>query len=288
MQSWKLEARSWKLEAGSWKLRSSPSLQRKAGSWKLETGNWKLVTTRLERKPRGDLDPPCAVGLAVQPSHSGGVGQSTGHVIKRRGRVRSRPLVVVERVVGLEAQLQTLGPAHRDGLERREIDVPVARSEVFVAGRVPQFELVGRRLDAIDVELPFECAVAARQVGVADHVWPAARRVDATRAREDAGRHGGVVVVQRLIGAAGNRRDTGDLPVVENRLGQDVVVLVAEVRYFVRVVDDQHVRTSSGIRVSALVVVALLHVPLIERVDRRQVLAEELLAVSGAHRESVG
>src|SRR4051794_18031647 len=92
--SWKLGAGSWELEAGSWKLRSSPSLQRKAGSWKLGAGSWKL-----ERKPRGDLDPPCAVGLAVQPSHSGGVGQSTGYVIKRRGRVRSRPLVVVERVV---------------------------------------------------------------------------------------------------------------------------------------------------------------------------------------------
>src|SRR3954468_22741920 len=106
-----------KLEAGNWKLEAEIQPQPPAESWKLEAGSWKL-----EREPRGDLDPPCAVGLAVQPSHGGGVGQRTGDVIKGRGRVRSRPLVVVERVVGLEAQLQTLGPAHRDGLERRGID----------------------------------------------------------------------------------------------------------------------------------------------------------------------
>src|SRR4029078_8937873 len=110
-----------------------------------------------------------------------------------------------------------------------------------------------------------------------DHVGAAAWCVDTAGAGEGAGRHVRVVVIEPLVGAAGNRRDARHLPVVENRLGQDVVELVAEIRYLVRVVYGQHVRTSSGIRVAALVVIALLDITLVEGVDGRQVLAENLV-----------
>ena len=63
-----------------------------------------------EREPRAELDTTRAVGVAVQPADRVRIGQRAGVVVEGRVRVDPGPLVRVERVVQLDAELSRREP----------------------------------------------------------------------------------------------------------------------------------------------------------------------------------
>src|SRR6187200_3109917 len=92
-----------------------------AGTWKPGAGS-----RHLEQEPRAELDTPRAVRCAGQAANRRRVCQRSGYVIEVCRRVSGCPLIVVERIVELEAELQPFRAAHRDVLERRDVEVPIS------------------------------------------------------------------------------------------------------------------------------------------------------------------